>query len=433
MGREELLLQVRNYYNAHYHGDLIPKKDYIPVSGKVLSAEDLENLVNSVLDMCFTAGHYTKMFEREFSNLMRQKFCLVVNSGSSANLLAIASLTSPLLEEKALKRGDEVITVATSFPTTVNPIIQNNCTPVFIDIEKNTYNVDATLLEKAKSKKTKAVIIAHTMGNPFNLKLVKSFCDKYDLWLIEDCCDAVGSKYENTLVGTYGDFSTVSFYPAHHITMGEGGALLTNIPKLKKIAESFRDWGRDCWCPPGVDNSCKKRFGWKIGGLPEGYDHKYIYSHIGYNLKATDMQAALGLSQLKKISFFISKRKDNFKYFYGKIQHLDKYLYLPKATDNSDPSWFGFPLAVKEGIRISREDITKRLEESKIASRPLFGGNLLCQPLYQGVRKRIASELTNSNFAMKNAFWLGIYPRIEYEHLDYMALELEKAIKEALR
>lgn len=407
-----------------------PGKDYIPVSGKVVDHDDLAHLLDSCLDMWFTAGRFATQFEKEFAETMQQRFCLLVNSGSSANLVAFSTLTSPQLKDKRIKPGDEVITVAAGFPTTVNPIIQNGCVPVFIDIELETYQIDVSKLEQALSSKTKAVFIAHTLGNTFNLKEVKDFCDKNKLWLIEDCCDAVGAKYNGKGVGTFGHLATVSFYPAHHITMGEGGAVLTSSPTLKKIAESFRDWGRDCWCPSGKDNTCKKRFEWKLGDLPEGYDHKYIYSHIGYNLKVSDMQAAIGVAQLKKLQFFIETRNNNFDYLWDKLKGLQDVLLLPKATENSSPSWFGFPISVLKNCKISRNTLARELEKNKIGTRMIFGGNLLRQPMYQNIQKRVIGDLVNTDFVMNNSFWVGVYPGLSHNHLDYIVEKIYELTKD---
>jgi CDP-4-dehydro-6-deoxyglucose reductase, E1 len=347
------------------------------------------------------------------------RHAVLVNSGSSANLLALACLTSPLLGERRLQPGDEIITVATAFPTTVNPIFQNNLVPVFVDVDIPTYNVDVSQLEAALSPRTRAIILAHTLGNPFELETVTAFCRQYNLWLIEDCCDAVGASYADQPVGRFGDLATVSFYPAHHITMGEGGAVLTDKPKLKKLIESFRDWGRDCWCDPGKENTCGKRFDWELGELPHGYDHKYTYSHIGYNLKATDMQAAVGVSQLKKLPGFIQQRRDNFAYLYQRLSNLQKFFLLPAATPNSEPSWFGFPLFVRPEAPFTRDEAVRWLEAHKIGTRLLFGGNLLRQPAYRGQTYRTAGELTHADEIMHRVFWIGVYPGLTRPMLDY--------------
>ena len=427
--RQEIIEKSREFFKKEIEKKkIIPGENYIPASGKVMDEDDMENLIDSSLDMWLTAGRYHKQFEKEFASYMDQKFCLLVNSGSSANLVAFAALTSPVLGDRAIKAGDEVITVAAGFPTTVNPIIQYGCVPVFIDVELGTYEADVSLLEKAVSPKTKAVMMAHTLGNMFDVQVVKDFCDKHGLWLVEDCCDASGAKFNGQMAGTFGDIATVSFYPAHHMTMGEGGAVLTNNPILKKAAESMRDWGRDCWCPPGVDNTCGKRFDKQLGDLPKGYDHKYIYSHVGYNLKVTDMQAALGLSQLKKLTGFIKKRNDNFNYLKSKITELSDVLILPEATKGCEPSWFGFNISVKENSKVTKQELVEFLEENKIATRQLFAGNLLKQPLYRGCEYRVVGELTNTDFIMNNTFWVGIWPGLDTEHLDYIALKLKEKL-----
>lgn len=421
---------IEYFKSANPNKPIVPGQDYIPVSGKVMDEADLVNLIEASLDMWLTAGRFSNQFEKEFAEFMGKKFCLIVNSGSSANLVAFSTLTSPMVGRRRLHPGDEVITVAAGFPTTVNPIIQNGCVPVFIDVELGTYQMDVSQLEAARSEKTKAVMVAHTLGNTFDLKAVREFCDKYDLWLIEDCCDAVGARFGDELVGSFGDIATVSFYPAHHITMGEGGAVLTNNPRLKKIAESFRDWGRDCWCPPGADNTCGKRFDWRLGDLPEGYDHKYIYSHIGYNLKVSDWQAAVGVSQLKKLPGFIQKRNENFDYLKEKLAGTEEHLILPRATEGATPSWFGFPITVREGAPVTRKQMVQHLESSKIGTRLLFAGNLLRQPMYKEVEKRVVGDLKNTDIIMNNTFWVGIYPRLERVHLDYTAQKIKEALRE---
>jgi len=353
---------------AEYTAEAFPPRQFepgssaVPVSGRVFDATDLQHLVDSSLDFWLTTGRYADQFEKEFARFFKMRHAILVNSGSSANLLALTSLTSPLLKERQLQPGDEVITVATGFPTTVNPILQNNLVPVFVDVDIPTYNIDTQYLESARSEKTRAVMVAHTLGNPFNLNEVTEFCKQHNLWLVEDCCDAVGATYNGQPVGRFGDVATVSFYPANHITMGEGGAVLTDKPKIKKIVESFRDWGRDCWCDPGKENTCGKRFNWQLGDLPHGYDHKYIYSHIGYNLKVTDMQAAIGVSQLRKLPEFIQKRRDNFDYLHQNLQDLQEFLILPQATPNSHPSWFGFLIAVRERVPFSRNELVQFLD-----------------------------------------------------------------------
>lgn len=427
--RLKILELVREYHDLNWPKRTFkPEIDSVPVSGKVFDDKDLVNLVDASLDFWLTAGRFANEFEAKFASYMGSRFALLTNSGSSANLLAMSALTSPMLKDRALKPGDEVITVATGFPTTINPIIQNKCVPVFLDVDIPTYNIDVNALEKAISSKTRAIILAHTLGNPFNLKVVVDFAKQHGLWLIEDCCDAVGSTYSDQKVGTFGDLATVSFYPAHHMTMGEGGAVLTNNALLKRITESFRDWGRDCWCEPGKDNTCGMRFGWKLGQLPCGYDHKYTYSHIGYNLKVTDMQAAIGLSQLKKVDRFIKKRKDNFSALYAYLKPLEEHLILPEATPSSDPSWFGFPITLKKSCTCSRQDLINALNEKRIGTRLLFGGNLLRQPAYRAIEKRVIGNLENSDFVMEKTFWIGVYPDLHQEHFAFIASVMQKAL-----
>src|SRR5580700_1207692 len=373
----------------------VPGESSVPVSGKVFDASEMRTLVDSALDFWLTAGRFADRFEREFARWFGVRDCMLTNSGSSANLLAISALTSPKLGDRRLQPGDEVITVAAGFPTTVNPIFQNGLVPVFIDVTIPTYNADVSQLGAALSPRTRAVILAHTLGNPFDLDAVTAFTRKHGLWLIEDCCDAVGSTYRGRKVGSFGDLATTSFYPAHHITMGEGGSVLTNQPLLRTLVESFRDWGRDCWCAPGKDNTCGKRFDWQLGDLPHGYDHKYTYSHVGYNLKLTDMQAAIGVAQLKKLPAFIQARRRNFDALRTGLQELEEFLILPEATPGSEPSWFGFPIGVRTGAPFSRNQVTRHLEDRKISTRPLFGGNLIHQPAYQDRQFRIVGQMTN--------------------------------------
>ena len=419
--RQQILQLTRAYHAAQWpQKDFVPGQSAVPVSGRVFDADDVASLVDSGLDFWLTTGRFADTFEEEFAAWMGGQFALLVNSGSSANLLALTTLTDATLRDRRLKPGDEVITLATGFPTTVNPILQNGCIPVFIDVELGTYNVDVQELEKAVSSKTKAVMIAHTLGNPFNLSEVTAFVQKHGLWLVEDCCDAVGATYGGEKVGTFGDLATVSFYPAHHITMGEGGAVLGSSSQLKKIAESFRDWGRDCWCKPGCDNTCKKRFEWQLGELPFGYDHKYTYSRVGYNLKLTDMQAAVGVSQMKKLPQFIDARRQNFQRLHDGLKDLQNVFILPQATPNSEPSWFGFPLAVRPEVRFSREQLLEHLNQRKIGTRLLFGGNLARQPAYQGTGFRTVGDLKNSDFVMNHVFWLGVYPGLTATMIDYM-------------
>lgn len=423
---------IKEWYELkHYdlNKTFVPGQSYIPPSGKVYDEEDMTLLMESCLDFWLTSGRFCRQFEQEFSEFLGVKHAVLTNSGSSANLLAITALTSPKLKEKALMPGDEVITIAAGFPTTVNPIIQNNLVPVFVDIDLNTYNIDVFMLEKALSEKTKAIFVAHTLGNPFNLGEITKFAKQNNLWLIEDACDALGSMYKNQLVGSFSDIATFSFYPAHHITMGEGGALVTNNDLLKTLIISFRDWGRDCYCETGQDNCCGKRFEQKLGDLPEGYDHKYTYSHIGYNLKITEMQAAIGVAQLKKLPEFINKRKENFNYLYYKLAKFEDYFILPKAAYNSDPSWFGFLISVRENTGFSRNKLVKYLEENKIGTRLLFGGNLLKQPAYKNIKHRKIGNLKNTDFVMNNTFWIGIYPGITKEMMDYTAEKIEEFIK----
>jgi len=425
--RSEQLRQQILQLTAEFHAEAFPKKDFVPgssvvpVSGKVIDAADMSAVVDSALDGWFTTGRWAKDFERKLARFFGLRSASLVNSGSSANLVALTALTSPKLGDRQLKPGDEVITVAAGFPTTVNPIFQNRLVPVFIDVTLPTYEVDVTKLEEARSEKTKAVMIAHTLGNVFDLDAVTAFCKKYNLWLIEDCCDALGSTYKGQKVGTFGDIATVSFYPAHHITMGEGGAVLTDKPALQVLIDSFRDWGRDCWCEPGVDNTCGKRFDWQLGTLPCGYDHKYTYSHVGYNLKATDMQAALGVSQIDKLPHFIERRKENFAYLKQALKPLEDVIVLPEATPDSDPSWFGFPIGIKDDAPFKRDQLTKALETNKIGTRLLFAGNLLRQPAYEGWEYRVVGEMTNTDYVMNNVFWIGVFPGLTKEMLDYIA------------
>ena len=419
--RGQILKLVRQYHAAAFPPrEFVPGQSPIPYAGRVFDAEEITRLVDSSLDFWLTTGRYAAEFEQRIAAWFGLRSALLCNSGSSADLLAVTALTSPLLGDRRLQRGDEVITVAAGFPTTVNPIIQNGLVPVFVDVAIPTYNIDVAALETAHSDRTRAIVIAHTLGNPFDLDAVSAFCQKHDLFLVEDCCDALGSTWRGKHVGTFGDLATVSFYPAHHITMGEGGCVLTDRPALKKAVESFRDWGRDCWCDPGKDNTCGKRFGWDLGKLPHGYDHKYTYSHIGYNLKLTDMQAAIGVAQLDKLPGFVAARRANFRTLHDGLNDLREFLILPQATPGSDPSWFGFPIAVRPGGPFSRNDAVTFLESRKIATRLLFGGNLTRQPAFDGVNYRTIDELPNSDFVMNNVFWVGVYPGMTPKHLDYM-------------
>ena len=408
--------------------EFIPGETHIPVSGKLIGKNEIKFAVDACLDGWFTTGRFAEQFEKEFANYIEQRFCILTNSGSSANLLALSALTSPQLEDRCLKLGDEVITVAAGFPTTVNPIIQNGLVPVFVDINLDDYGIDVEQLEKAWSPKVKAVMLAHTLGNPFNLEKVTKFVEKNNLWFIEDCCDAVGSTYNGEMVGTFGDLATVSFYPAHHITMGEGGAILTNNSKLKKIVESFRDWGRDCWCAPGIDNTCGKRFDWQLGELPHGFDHKYIYSHVGYNLKLTDMQAAIGLAQLKKLDQFIQKRKNNYQFLYENLHPLNEFLCLPEPSENSNPSWFGFPIRVRRNSPLTRNKIVKGLNAKNIGTRLLFGSNLLKHPLYEKVRYRKVDRLDKTNKVMEDVFWIGVQPNLTEKMKKFLVKQLSKIL-----
>ena len=402
---------------AEFH----PGESPVPISGKVIDAEDLISVVDSALDCWFTTGRFAKDFERKLARFVGVRSASLVNSGSSANLIAVSALTSPRLGERRLKPGDEVITVAAGFPTTLNPIIQNRLVPVFVDVTLPGYEIDVAQLEAARSERTRAIMVAHTLGNVFNLDAVCDFVQKHNLWLIEDCCDALGSTWKGRRVGTFGHIATVSFYPAHHITMGEGGAVLTDKPNLQVLIESFRDWGRDCWCDTGKENTCGKRFEWQLGDLPCGYDHKYIYSHVGYNLKATDMQAALGASQIEKLPRFIERRKENFRRLHAALKPLEEFFLLPEATPGSDPAWFGFPIAIRENAPFTREELIRALDAQKIGTRLLFGGNLLRQPAYEGCECRAIGPLPNTDFVMNNVFWLGVYPGLTAEMLDFVA------------
>jgi CDP-6-deoxy-D-xylo-4-hexulose-3-dehydrase len=427
--RKQILNLVQEYSREAFpQKTFVPGESPVPVSGRVFDGDDVEMLVDSSLDFWLTTGRFSDEFEHKFARRFGVREARLVNSGSSANLIAISVLTSPTLGDRQLKPGDEVITVAAGFPTTVNPIIQNRAVPVFIDVELGTYNADVSKLEEALSPRTRAIIFAHTLGNPFDLKTVAAFAKQHNLWLIEDCCDALGATFEGQGVGTFGDIATVSFYPAHHITMGEGGAVLTNKPALAKLIESFRDWGRDCWCAPGKDNTCGKRFEWQLGSLPCGYDHKYTYSHIGYNLKVTDMQAAVGVSQLDKLDGFIAARKKNFATLHTGLQTLQDFLLLPEATPGSDPSWFGFPIAVKPESGLTRDRVIRHLESRKIGTRLLFGGNLVRQPAYKDCDMRVVGELKNADYVMHNVFWVGVYPGLTDAMLHYMVESLHEVV-----
>lgn len=419
--RQKILELVRDFHAKEWPlNEFEPGKTYIPYAGRVFDENELVHLVDSSLDFWLTTGRYASQFELAFAEFTGNLYAILCNSGSSANLLAVSALTSERLEERRLVEGDEVITVAAGFPTTVNPIIQNNLVPVFIDIDLGTYGVKVGELEAAIGPKTKAIILAHTLGNPFDLAKVTAIAKRHGLWLIEDNCDSLGSTYGGKRTGSFGDISTASFYPAHHITMGEGGCVTTNDATLKVIIESFRDWGRDCYCATGKDNTCGKRFGWQLGSLPHGYDHKYIFSHVGYNLKLTDMQAAIGVAQLAKLPGFIETRRRNWQCLRDGLKEFEQHIVLPEPTANSEPSWFGFVVTIREGSAIERSDFVNFLESNKIATRHIFGGNLIRQPAYQNIKMRVASALTNSDYVMNNSFVLGVYPGIEERRLDYM-------------
>lgn len=425
--RKEIADLVSQYAAEQYKPKpFVAGETVIPPSGKLLGEEELQNMVAASLDGWLTTGRFNAEFEKKLAEFLGVKFALSVNSGSSANLVAFSTITSPKLGDRAVKKGDEVIGVAAGFPTTVNPIIQFGAVPVFVDVDIKTHNVNADLIEAAITPKTKAIMLAHALGNPFNVGKVKELCDKYNLWLIEDTCDALGAEYNGQKCGTFGDIGTLSFYPAHHMTMGEGGAVFMNSPELKVIAESFRDWGRDCYCPPGCDNTCGCRFEQKHGDLPFGYDHKYVYSHSGYNLKITDMQAACGLAQLDKLDFFIQRRRENYAYLFNRLQTLTDFLELPEPTPNSNPSWFGFPLTLKEGAGATRVEVTRFLDDNKIGSRLLFAGNLLKQPYFKDVKYRVVGDLTHTDITMNNTFWIGVQPALTNEQLDFACDKLEE-------
>ena len=428
--RKKILDLVKVYSDLNFsEKNFVEGLTESPVSGKVIGTLELQNMVEASLDGWLTTGRFNKEFEERLALFLGVKCLLTVNSGSSANLIAFSTLTSPKLKERSIQKGDEVITVAAGFPTTVNPIIQFGAIPVFIDVKIPTYNINENLIEEAITKKTKAIMLAHTLGNPFNVKKIKEICDKYNLWLIEDSCDALGSKFDGQYVGTFGDLATLSFYPAHHITMGEGGAVFTNSIRLERIAESFRDWGRDCYCEPGKDNTCNKRFGWQLGDLPYGYDHKYTYSHLGYNMKITDMQAACGLAQLNSLESFISKRKINFNFLYKNLKHLEEILILPEPEINSDPSWFGFPISLRENKKYNRNDLIKYLNNNKIGTRLLFSGNLVKQPYMKNINFKINKDLKNTDFIMENTFWIGLYPGLSEKHLEYSVTKIDNFFK----
>jgi len=432
--KQEILDKTKEYYELVHKPQqertFVEGESRVNYAGRVFDETEMQYLVDSSLDFWLTYGDYSKKFEKQLSDYLNVRWTFLVNSGSSANLLAFYALTSPLLEERQVKRGDEVITVAACFPTTIAPIVQYGAVPVFVDMELTHMNMDVTQLEKALSPKTKAIMIAHTLGNPFNIKAIKEFCDKNNLWLIEDNCDALGSMYEEKLTGTWGDIGTSSFYPPHHMTMGEGGATYTDNPLLQKIMLSMRDWGRDCWCESGVDNTCGKRFSMSFGSLPKGYDHKYVYGHFGFNLKVSDMQAAVGVAQLEKFPSFVEKRKENHKRLLNGLKGLDGHISIQKATPNSDPSWFGFLITVNDGMKFTRNDISMFLEENKIQTRNLFAGNILRHPLFDSLIEnedyRVVGELPNTDKIMNNSFWIGLYPGMGDDAIDYMIKKIRE-------
>jgi CDP-6-deoxy-D-xylo-4-hexulose-3-dehydrase len=417
-------LVQKSYAQKHLPQEFIPGETPVPVTGKVFGVEEMAAGINAVLDFWLTSGPYTEKFESRFAKTVGMRHAFMVNSGSSANLLALSSLTSPKLGDRALRPGDEVITVAAGFPTTVTPILQNGLVPVYVDVDLATYVANEEALEAAVSPKTRAIMMAHTLGNPFNLDLVQRLAIKHNLWVIEDSCDGLGGTYRGQMLGTFGDLSTFSFYPAHHITTGEGGAVLIKKVALKPLVESFRDWGRDCWCAPGCDNTCLKRYDWTLGELPEGYDHKYTYSHIGYNLKSGDIQAAIGLAQLDRLDSFIELRRRNWKYLKEGLKGLEEYFILPEAALESDPSWFGFALTVKQDSPKTRNQIVQELNDSKIATRLLFGGNLLRQPAFMDTPRRVVGDLKNTDIVMNDTFWIGVWPGLTIPMLDYMITTL---------
>jgi len=432
--RKEIATLVEQYHQAAF-----PAKPFLggistlPVSGKVFDADEMQHLVDSSLDFWLTTGRFAEQFETQFAKVMGMKHALLCNSGSSANLLAVTALTSPRLKKRALKEGDEVITVAAGFPTTVNPILQNRLVPVFVDVQLGTYDATMESIEAAIGPKTKAIVMAHTLGNPFNLDGVMSIAKEHNLFVVEDTCDAVGATYNDKPVGSFGDISTTSFYPAHHITMGEGGCVLVKSAPMKKIVESLRDWGRDCWCPPGNDNTCGRRFDWQLGELPYGYDHKYVYSHIGYNLKLTDMQAAVGVAQLKKLPDFIEARRHNFKRLYAGLKKFEEVLILPETTPKSNPSWFGFAITIRPGAPFSRLELVQHIESRRIGTRLLFGGNLMRQPAYINMPHRVVGPLTNADIITDNTFWLGVYPGLTDEMVDFMIATVSEFIETKVR
>jgi len=431
MSKEQLRAKIADLVEQYAELEYAPKdfvggESVVPPSGKVLGAKELQLMVEASLDGWLTTGRFNDAFEKRLGEYLGVPYVLTTTSGSSANLLALTALTSPKLGERQLKPGDEVITVAAGFPTTVNPTIQNGLVPVFVDVDIPTYQIKPEMIEAAVSEKTKAIMVAHTLGNTFDLTEARRVADKYNLWLIEDCCDALGSTYNGRMVGTIGDIATVSFYPAHHITMGEGGAVFTKNKELRKLVESFRDWGRDCYCPPGCDNTCGKRFDQQLGSLPDGYDHKYTYSHLGYNLKITDMQAACGVAQMDRVEDLVQKRKDNYVYLRDGLASCEEFIILPEATENSEPSWFGFPITIREESGIDRVDLLKFMDQYKVGTRLLFAGNLTRQPYFENVNYRVVGDLTNTDLIMNNTFWIGVYPGLGTEHLDFVIEKFEE-------
>ncbi|WP_060481430.1 lipopolysaccharide biosynthesis protein RfbH [Pseudomonas sp. NBRC 111119] len=427
---QQLRQQIAELVGRYADLQMAPKpfvagQSNVPPSGKVIGAGELQAMTEAVLDGWLTTGRFNEAFEKRLAKYLGRRCVLTTNSGSSANLLAFSALTSPRLGDRAIKPGDEVIGVAAGFPTTVNPILQFGAVPVFVDVQMGTYNIDPALIEAAIGPKTKAIMLAHTLGNPFDLGVVRALCDKYGLWLIEDCCDALGSTYEGRMVGTFGDIGTLSFYPAHHITMGEGGAVFTDSPLLKRIIESFRDWGRDCYCAPGEDNTCSKRFCWQLGDLPQGYDHKYTYSHLGYNLKITDMQAACALAQMDRVDGFVAARKRNFAWLSERLAGCADQLILPQATPGSDPSWFGYPITLRDGAEGRRVELVRYLDTQGVGTRLLFAGNLTRQPYMQGLRYRVAGELAVTDKIMNDTFWIGLWPGLSDGHLEHAVRCLE--------
>ena len=427
----EAIMDMAEVYADKFHAprEFDPGFSSVPVSGKVIGGTEMRSLIDSALDFWLTSGRFNTKFEQRMRAVLGRKVVLTCNSGSSANLLAMTALTSPELGDRALQPGDEVITCATGFPTTVNPSFNNNLVPVFLDVDIPTYNIKTEALEEALSPRTRAIMVAHTLGNPFDLKAIMDFAKKYDLYVVEDTCDALGAEYDGKKVGTFGDIGTLSFYPAHHITMGEGGAVYCDSPKLKRALECLRDWGRDCWCDSGKDNTCQKRFEWQLGELPSGFDHKYTYSHLGYNLKITDMQAAVGLAQIPRIGEFVEARRQNYAFLRKQLEALEAYFILPEATPNSNPSWFGFPLTVRKDAGFTRDDLVKHLNDKKIGTRLLFGGNLLRQPYMLGRTYRTAGEIVNADIVMNDTFWIGVYPGLNEETLGYMFEVIDGFIK----